>query len=289
MLNTLKIVVFDMDETLGYFMEFGIFWNSLNFFINEYHSKQIISNQELFDKTLCLYPEFIRPNILTVLNYLKKKKQSNDCKKVIIYTNNQDSKEWVFFIKNYFEKQLNYQLFDNIICAYKIDGKQIELCRSCHHKTHRDFLNCSKMPENTQICFLDNSYHSEMHNDNVYYIKVNSYVYNLNIDEIIRRFINSDIFSKTLKDFDLSPFIHFVKLHMYEYEIFHIEKNKREYEVDKIVTKKILEYIHLFFKKKNNAFILENRSIKEIIYTRKKSSRKQHLNSTRKRVNSDLT
>ena len=29
MKNVNKIVVFDLDETLGYFVEFGIFWDSL--------------------------------------------------------------------------------------------------------------------------------------------------------------------------------------------------------------------------------------------------------------------
>ena len=30
-----KIVVFDVDETLGYFVEFGIFWDSLNAYIKD--------------------------------------------------------------------------------------------------------------------------------------------------------------------------------------------------------------------------------------------------------------
>ena len=65
-----KIVVFDVDETLGYFVEFGIFWSS----IIAYKIHQKINyelTQDDFNKILDLYPEFIRPNIISILNYLK--------------------------------------------------------------------------------------------------------------------------------------------------------------------------------------------------------------------------
>ena len=58
----MKIVVFDLDETLGYFVEFGIFWDSLNLYLIKNNKKGL--NQNDFNNILDLYPEFIRPNII---------------------------------------------------------------------------------------------------------------------------------------------------------------------------------------------------------------------------------
>ncbi len=112
-----KIVVFDLDETLGYFTEFGIFCDCLNYYFknNEYSEKN-------FNELLNLFPEFLRPKILSILQYLKIKKKENKCYKVMIYTNNQGDKSWAINIKNYFDKELNYKLFDQIIAAFKVRG-----------------------------------------------------------------------------------------------------------------------------------------------------------------------
>ena len=69
-----KIVVFDLDETLGYFMELGMFWDALKAYIKNKNSKKITIDQALFNNILDLYPEFLRPNIIGILSYLKKKK-----------------------------------------------------------------------------------------------------------------------------------------------------------------------------------------------------------------------
>ena len=72
-----KIVVFDLDETLGYFVEFGMFWDTLKHYYknkNFNSGKEPVFNQHLFNKILDLYPEFIRPNILNILTYLNRKK-----------------------------------------------------------------------------------------------------------------------------------------------------------------------------------------------------------------------
>ena len=72
--NISRIVVFDMDETLGYFVEFGVFWDSLNSYIKSKSPDGQIPQklaQQYFNQILELYPEFIRPNIISILNYLK--------------------------------------------------------------------------------------------------------------------------------------------------------------------------------------------------------------------------
>ena len=78
----MKFIIFDLDETLGYFVEFGIFWDCLSFYLNHNNNNNNNNNnddelyQEYFNKILDLYPEFLRPNIIHILNYLKKKKRN---------------------------------------------------------------------------------------------------------------------------------------------------------------------------------------------------------------------
>ena len=62
-----KIVVFDLDETLGYFVELGIFCDAI-----ENYLQRDITNSE-FNKIMDLFPEFMRPNIIQILDYLKLK------------------------------------------------------------------------------------------------------------------------------------------------------------------------------------------------------------------------
>ena len=84
-----------------------------------------------------------------------------------------------------------------------------------------------------------------MHNDNVYYIKVNPYIHNLHFDTMIMRFLKSNIIDK-----NGTIFSEFIKNEMNKYHFTYVEKNEKEYELDKIVTKKIMMHIQDFFKKK---------------------------------------
>ena len=113
----MKIVVFDLDETLGYFTEFGIFWDSLAYYLK--CKDKYTLTQDDFNDILDLYPEFLRPNIVNILTYLKEQKKTNCCHKMMIYTNNNGPPEWAHHIISYFEKKINYKLIDQIIAAFK--------------------------------------------------------------------------------------------------------------------------------------------------------------------------
>ena len=101
----MKIVVFDLDESLGYFTEYGIFWDSLKNYVTKKNKNEL--TQEDFNTIFDLYPEFLRPNIINILNYLKDKKKLNCCHKMMIYTNNTGPREWALSIISYFEKKIN--------------------------------------------------------------------------------------------------------------------------------------------------------------------------------------
>lgn len=248
----MKIVVFDLDETLGYFTEFGIFWDSLSQYLKT-NKKQALSQTD-FDDILDLYPEFLRPNIINILNYLKNKKVCNSCHKMLIYTNNNGPKEWAQHIISYFEKKIDYKIIDQVISAFKINGKVIEIGRTSHNKSHNDLVRCSKIPLNAEICFLDDTFYPEMANENVYYINVKPYYYDLKFEDMLEKFINSDVGKKMVdKDFE-QDIMSTIKLYKYEC----LEKNEKEYEVDKILGKHIITHLQEFFSKSKKNKTLKN-------------------------------
>jgi len=292
MKNINKIVVFDLDETLGYFVEFGMFWetiiNYLNYKYNinksnKNYSKKIQNineglNQDQFNLLLDLYPEFCRPEIIQILFYLKEQKEKCICNKIMIYTNNQGPREWVEFIKNYFESKINYKLFDQIIAAFKVNGKTVEICRTSHIKSHKDLVKCSKIPLHTHICFLDDTFYPKMNNNNIYYINIKPYTYDLSFETIISRFTNS-----SLMDFDELSLINNNKNEFKEYAISFMEnyqyllkkKNIEEYNIDINLSTKILEHLNVFFSmpfkkntRKNNIFY-QSKKIREKTKKRK--------------------
>lgn len=235
----MKIVVFDLDETLGYFTQFGIFWDSL---INYFKSKNIELSQTDFNNTLDLYPEFLRPNIIHILLYLKNKKKGKHCHKMMIYTNNTGPREWADHIIKYFEGKIHFKLIDQLIAAFKINGKRVEICRTTHNKTHHDFIKCTKIPHDTKICFMDDTFYPEMTSDNIYYINVKPYYYDLEFEEMLERFIKSKIAKVTDDQFYTFMMKH---IKLFNYKV--IEKDPDEYEMDIIVGKHIITHLQTFF------------------------------------------
>jgi hypothetical protein len=245
----MKIVVFDLDETLGYFVQYGIFWDCLNSYLLQNNKNNSKLDEPDFDTVLDLYPEFLRPNIMQILDYLKKKKHTQCCEKIMIYTNNQGHQSWTNNIISYFEKKLNYKLFDKIISAFKINGKQIEIYRTTNNKTYNDFMRCTLLPKNAQICYLDDTYYPEMINENVYYINIKPYIYDLKFDEMINRLLKSDIFAKEIVD--PTSCKEYIINFMDRYNYTHVEKTTIAQNVDKALSKKIMHHLELFFNKSN--------------------------------------
>jgi hypothetical protein len=163
----------------------------------------------------------------------------------MIYTNNQGPIEWAKYIMSYFETKINYKIFDQIISAFKVQGQRVELCRTTHMKTHSDLIKCTKIPENTRICFLDDVFYPDMKNDNIYYINVKPYTHDLDFNDMINRFLNSGI----LIDDPTSCREHILEF-MKSYNYIYVGKTEPAQEVDKVVSKKIIQHLHTFFKTK---------------------------------------
>jgi hypothetical protein len=253
----MKIVVFDLDETLGYFVELGIFIDCLKRYIFKFN-KNLLLTQNDFNDIINLYPEFLRPNIIDILSFLKNKKENNKCNKIMIYTNNQGHKKWVESIVKYFEDKINYKLFDQIIAAFKINGEIIEPSRTSHNKSFKDLVRCTKIPVNAEICFLDDNYFPGMNHKSIFYINITPYVYNLDFNVLCNRFINSNIGKKVIHDKEEFRIFMENEFAFYKFKIF--EKSNEEYNIDKILSKQILLHLHEFFNKSIKNKTTVNRS-----------------------------
>lgn len=268
----MKIVVFDLDETLGYFTQLGIFWDCLSNYL-KMKNKYTLS-QEDFNDILDLFPEFLRPNIINILTYLKNKKNSKCCNKMMIYTNNQGPREWARHITLYFEDKIKMKLFDQIIAAFKVNSKVVEVCRTSHNKSHKDFIKCCRVPQNAEICFLDDAFHPEMTNENIYYINIKPYYHDLKFEYMIDKFKTSDIFKRLIvnnenNDLDFDKImLSFIKRYNYDVN----EKISHEYEIDKIIGKQIIVHLQEFFNKSR-----KNKTRKNIMNRRNKTQRSSNF------------
>jgi len=235
-----------------------------------------------------LYPEIIRPDIQTALRYVYDKKNGGQCDKIMIYTNNKRNKEWISLISYYFKYLMGVEppniLFDQLIHAFKINGVIVEMSRTTHKKTHVDLISCTKMPCDTQICFLDDSLYEGMNHINVYYIKFEPYVFHLPFSEMIDRFAHnpneSSHVQKILNSYEsVSEFMSVIGRCIAKRRFIYIKKHFGEYEMDKIMTKMIVDKLKLFFKISEDGFC--GRFIK--ISTTKQHTKKNRMNNDKKR------
>ena len=271
-----KVVVFDLDETLGYFGQFGRFCNLLDDFY-----KNSNKSYSIFNELMDLYPEFTRPNIMNILKYLLQKKKENKCQAVMIYTNNTGERKWAEHIKGYFEHKIQSKIFEQIIAAFKINGKIVEINRTSHDKSVDDFIRCTKLPPDIEICFIDDLFHPKMSTDNVYYIHVKEYKHLLPASEMVTRFLNSPL-SADIKNKD-----EFKNFSMFNFKYNILEKNKHEQEIDIIVSKKMLEHIREFFEKDEPLMKLnmQNTHSKNQKSFKKVNNYKASTNKTLKKIN----
>lgn len=181
--------VFDLDKTIGYFTQFAIFMEG----IEEYFNKKLTKKE--FFKLLDLYPDVFRPDMFKIFKYLKRLKKKKKGVKVLIYTNNNGPKSWVYDIKRYIEHKINYELFDRTIAAWKVGGKVYEKCRTSYDKSYKDLLACSMLTSNYNIMFFDDQPHPKMKHDKIEYLYLNGYKHDIKFKTMIKKFLNSKMFN----------------------------------------------------------------------------------------------
>ncbi len=186
--NKTKAIVFDLDETIGHFTNL----NQLHKVMEELLGRTLVQTE--FDKLMDMYPEFLRPGILTILEFLEYKKKQGTLHKVYLYTNNQCGKRWVDCIISYINAKINSVtgLFDDTIYAFKIKNRIIDIRRTTNNKTHEDLIKCTLIKDaTTELCFVDDKKYTQMYNDNVYYVKPRPYVHSMTKQEIIMRLMEN--------------------------------------------------------------------------------------------------
>lgn len=187
-----KVVIFDLDETIGSFGDLYTLWKYLH---SEKGYPVVEESKRQFHRILDLYPEVFRPGIFAVLEYIYRKIHAGFAYPVHVYTNNQcEAPEWVAMILAYIENRIGIGLFADPICAFKIGGKRVNVRRTSHDKTPADFVKCSLVPRNTEMCFVDDQTHESMQNNKIYYIQPPPYHQPLSRDEIMNRFYRSALY-----------------------------------------------------------------------------------------------
>ncbi len=237
-----KVVIFDLDETIGSFGDLSFLWKTLHSDTGYSDSGE---SKRRFHDILRLYPEFFRPGIFTVFEYIYRKIQRGTAFPIHVYTNNQcEAPNWVAMILSFIENrvvvtksdQICSGLFADPICAFKIGGKKVNLKRTTHHKTPADFVRCSLVPRNAEICFMDDQTHEHMKTGKVYYIQPPAYYHPLSREEIMDRFSKSNIYSLYFNKKMIPIEIHSTTTSM---------SSKKEY--DERIGKQIMYFVREFF------------------------------------------
>ena len=308
-----KVVVFDVDETLGNFAQFGLFCAVLD----EYYKADI--SYKHFNDLVEIFPEIFRPNIIRILDYIRKKKDIGVCSKVMIYTNNQGPDKWVQHIRDYLEMKLRNKaaasastelailppLFDHIIGGFKPRNDSSASSsssprypeRTTGEKTVSEFLRCSRLPPDIEICFLDDVLHERMADEKVYYIKLQGYHSYIPFEHYVLRFLGSKLYKNVFESLKpvtgsivptMTPqvkkqvitielqnlLVKRAKQAQYDARKHHNKMNPRE--IDEIISKYILHHLQQFFKDE-----LPTAPVSASV--RKRGSRTMKKNSTRQR------
>lgn len=239
-----KAIVFDLDETLGKFLDLEILWITIKKNVNS-------SEQIKFDSLIDLYPEFLRNQITKILKYVYNKKKTKECFKLYLYTNNQSKNDIVNYIVDYFTKIITNgkdKLFDQIIYAFKINEQIIQIGRTSHQKSHKDFINCTLLSTGTSICFIDDNEFNEMKKDKIYYIQPTPYKHNLSSYDIINRFLKCDKYQDLIKNNKKNIYDQFIIKCMHSKCLNKTNHRTKEFILnEEKISKKIMYHIKEFF------------------------------------------
>ena len=253
-----KIVVFDLDETVGHFAEIGIFWEALE----KFYGHNLFPDK--FHEMLDLFPEFFRPDIFKMLDYIHQKRT---CRKIIMYTNNQGDKSWLQMLTSYIDKKLGYKVFDQVVAAYKVNGKPVEKKRTSHDKSLSDLIRCTDIPSKSEVLFIDDLYHPLMDQDTVHYINIKPYRFSLPYAEMARRYYTRVLGSggssgssgggSSGSEFE---FVQYIVNSMRRYNYMVIEKSDLEIKTDKMVSKNLWSHLEEFLKPQKMKQTRKNRN-----------------------------
>jgi len=273
--NARKYFVFDLDETIGSFSEMYILFKCLQAVQEETNIILYDSLEGLLFSILDEFPEFFRYGTSILFKYLNSKKELYSNIFVYIYTNNACIPiSWTTIIIKYIEYKWNIRLFDNIIRCFKIKDHIVEYNRTTNDKTFNDLMNCVKLPDNIELCFIDNTLFPKMQHRHVYYLRPKPYYHYVNRNDILKRFLNSTMGLDITKRLNMNTPELLDKVQSWyienNYNFDTFSKQHDEMETDIEVSKKMFYHCRLFFyittkkinTRKNNRKIILNKTKK---------------------------
>jgi len=167
-----RIVLFDLDETIGYFQNIGNTYNYIKQ-TNPTDKNKVRIIHELLKKDNHAF----RPGIFDIFTTLKRYKKSNPNIIVALFTNNQGPKYWYNAIVSYINSLYKYKLFDHVIGPYTIGNTIIEEMRTSNNKSIHDIAKILRTNITTdKYIFFDDQYHSNMIHPNVEYVYIDKYI-----------------------------------------------------------------------------------------------------------------
>ena len=176
-----KIVVFDLDETIGHFVQLS---NIMKTF-EKVFLRPLKPHEKMF--ILNLFPEMFRPSIFNIFKYLVDIKQmKNNNIKVILFTNNQGQRTWQSFIIRYIHAILQYPLFDDIIGSHQISEHR----RTSIEKKWEDLKKIVGCDLSTPAIFFDDRIHEKMNHSSMINVVVQPYRIRYSFGEIWKRIHN---------------------------------------------------------------------------------------------------
>ena len=210
-----KNIVFDFDETIGYFEQI--------IEMIQYTKKN--SKEDVFH-FLKLFPFVFRTNIFDIFYYIVRLKKEKKINSVILYSNNNND-VFIGYVLSYIHEILNYNLFDLTISLNQTHNK---------NKNMTDLLNYSNglINKNSSIFFIDDKEYDDVKNSKncKYYIKCESYKYAYTYSIIeyiftmnIPNYIINEKTQKTQKT---------------------IKKNKISQSIYEIISKEIINKLRIF-------------------------------------------
>jgi hypothetical protein len=238
-----KVIIFDLDDTIGHFEEVAIFLNGLQIIIG----KRQIPDKYIF-KLLDLWPKFLRPGIMEIFEIIKTEKKKNSCIKAVIYTNNMGPRSWTLLIRRYIEKKLRYKLFDKVITAYR--PFEATNKRTTHSKTYSDLLRSTNYGKDATFIFLDDQSHPFMRHPKIKYMHLYAYNYGIPFNKMIKSFLASKlgyIIPKSEKEkFKSYMYRYLTSGNEYtKYKIKRTRINKTDIRQFQLIRKALFKFLHI--------------------------------------------
>lgn len=159
-----KVVVFDLDETLGDFGRLSLRWPS-----DVVEKERFAQFCSFMNDNIDVYS-----NIINILPKLVESRRTGHIKQIVIYTNNSGHASWACAIAGHIGWLHGTRVFDAVVAGYKPELGTTQ-CRLSPAKTYSELCKCLGLREGTKMCFIDDQEHNGMRHACVKYVKIAPY------------------------------------------------------------------------------------------------------------------